>query len=81
MTASTSPSELLLAALRAGALGARPVADPHGAPAVLLVEVEQLVAVRRAVTETALAAGGPPPRYLTVVPAGGGVRADAQAAR
>lgn len=66
---------LIQAALAAGALGARPVWDPIGAPALLLVAVDRLVAVRRAATEAALRAGGPQPRYLTVVPAAGGGRA------
>ncbi len=63
------------AALAAGALGARMIADGPGRPVLALLPARLLPEVRIAVSRAFAASGFRPPRFLTVSPAGGAHRA------
>ncbi|MFE3055849.1 hypothetical protein [Nocardia sp. NPDC059239] len=57
------------AALESGALGARMIVDGAGRPALALVRVEQVGAVRSAIARTFRRSGRPPPRSVSTVTA------------
>jgi galactokinase len=61
----------LSAALQAGALGGRAVADGAGRPVCVLVAADRVTAVRVKVAADFARAGARPPRFLTFTPAAG----------